>query len=197
MQYELNVLDDAVPQVKKTARYLYCDLTPEEQRERGELLANISNEIDTLEDEAKRVAGEFKTRILETRSRYSIVKSAVLTRREEREVICTEHLNTKRGEVYTVRDDLGTIVDARVMTDRERQLHLPNVEVPTDEQGHEGVIAETNGHGEGAEAANSTPPVDAAGNGNTENPTASASNLPPLEKQVKEKKRGRTQTATA
>jgi hypothetical protein len=108
-------------------------------------LANISNEIDAHEEEAKRIAGEFKTKILEVKTRYGFVKTSVLTRREHREVICTEHFNTKRGEVYVVRDDLGTIVDARVMTDRERQLHLPEIEVPTDNEGHETVKTESNG----------------------------------------------------
>jgi hypothetical protein len=145
MQYELNVLDDAIPSEHKTTRYLLCDLTEDEQRERGLLLANIANEIDTLKAEQKRVAGEFKTKIEETESRAGSVRVMVLTRREHREVICTEHFNTKRGEVYTVRDDLNQIVDARPMTDRERQLHLPNVHV------EEGGNVETNGNGNGGE----------------------------------------------
>jgi|GEM_PF-1630652 len=124
---DLKVLDDAVPAEVKTSRYLACDLTEDEQRERGLLLANLGTEIDATKAEAKRIAGEFKTKIEEIEGKAAMVRTMVLTRREHRETVCTEYFNTKKNEVYVARDDLGTIVDTRPMTDRERQMLLPNL----------------------------------------------------------------------
>jgi len=118
---------EATPAEQKVSRLLMCDLTPDEQRERGLALANLAQEIEGLQAEQKRVMGEYKTRILEAQTRHAATKQAVLTRREHREVTCTEHYDYKKGLVYVVRDDLGLITENRPMTATERQRPLPNV----------------------------------------------------------------------
>jgi hypothetical protein len=148
----IDQLNDAVADEQKISRYLYCDLTLEEQRERGLLLANITNDIDSLKDEVKRVTGEYKTKILEAEQRAGQVKTMVLTRREQRDVVCTQFFNVKRSEVYVVRDDLNVIVETRSMTDRERQLHLPIIEETASGNGHEETKGEAAKRGRGRSA---------------------------------------------
>ena len=118
------LLDDASPG-EKTTRFLSCELTDDEQRERGVQSANASNEVNRLIAEAKGVADEYKAKKIGAEAQHDALKNAVLQKREYHEVDCTEWHDYKKGKVYTVRDDLGLITESRQMTPDERQAVLP------------------------------------------------------------------------
>lgn len=109
----------------KVTETLMCDLTPDEQRERGEQLAHKLNEKSRLEEEMKAQASGFKTKIKEAENQAVKLKNAVSTKRELRDVQCTEHYDYQRKRVLIVRDDTGVIARERGMTTDEIQRSLP------------------------------------------------------------------------
>ena len=128
LKRDLQLLDDAVPG-EKTSRYLSCELNSDEQLDRAVQMTNAFDEAVRLKAEAKGVADEFKSRIMGAEQQHNALKNAVQTRREYREVDCTDHYDYKKGKVYTVRDDLGLIAESRNMTPDERQKLIPGMEV--------------------------------------------------------------------
>lgn len=121
----LELLKGSDPLELKVSRSLPCELTLDEQRERGLQLANIASDISLLELQLKHVTSEFKTKIQDKENQFGTVQSAVQTRREYRDVTCTEFVSIRQNVVYIVRDDLGTIVDNRPISQKERQRMLP------------------------------------------------------------------------
>ena len=117
------LLDDVSPG-EKTTRFLSCELTDDEQRERGVQSANAYDEINRLKTEAKGIADEYRSKIIGAESKHDSLKNTVLQKREYREVDCTEYHDYKKGKVYTVRDDLVLITESRQMTPDERQAVL-------------------------------------------------------------------------
>lgn len=126
MKRDQELLEDAVSGDRVT-RLLSCELTDNEQRKRGVEMGNAFDEITQIEAEAKRVAGEYKSRIEIAEQVHFKLKSAVLQRFEYRNVDCHEWRDYKKGKVYVVRDDLGAITESREMTNVERQEVLPNI----------------------------------------------------------------------
>jgi hypothetical protein len=125
---DLQLLDDATAG-DKVIRFLPCDLSPDEVRERGEHLVTELAKRDDVTDEIKRVTTELKAKVLDLDTKTMALRNAVSTRREHREVQCTEWRDFKKAQVYVVRDDLGSITETRPMTQKERQRALPGVAV--------------------------------------------------------------------
>jgi len=137
-QRDQRLLDNAVATDEKVSQVLICDLTNDEQRERGLQLANALADGRKLTDDKKAVINDFKARELEMATRVNQLEQVVSTRREYREVECTEWRDYKAGKVYVVRDDLGTIAETRGMTPSERQQQLlPNVAEPSADESTE------------------------------------------------------------
>lgn len=122
---EQQLLENAVPVGEAVTRSLICELTLDEQRERGAELANAITAERELAQEKKEVLNNFKAREQQLSIRTSQLHQVVETRREYREVDCHEWHDYKAGKVYVVRDDLGTIPETRHMTATERQRQLP------------------------------------------------------------------------
>jgi hypothetical protein len=113
-----------------TNRVLICDSSLDEQRERGSELAHALAEHKTLLEEKKEVVNTFKAKEQQITMRVGSLQQVVETRREYREVDCVEYHDYKAGKVYVQRDDLGTIVETRLMTHTERQQQLPYTPAP-------------------------------------------------------------------
>ena len=132
------LLANATPAEEKTTEILPCDLTVDEQVERGQQLVQAMAEKAKLIADKKTIANEFKQRELEAETKIGMIQKVVSERREYRDIECTEFRDYKAGKVFVVRDDLGTIVHTRQMTQYERQQLLPEVsaeETPTANNG--------------------------------------------------------------
>jgi hypothetical protein len=112
----------------KLLRQLLADLNNDEVRQTGEALAHALSKEAAINSELERVKNDFKTRLVEIKTRIQNLARAVSTRREQHQVECTEYLDFKKGLVYVVRDDLGRITETRELTARERQQKLPEKE---------------------------------------------------------------------
>lgn len=122
---EQQLLENAVPVGEVVSRVLVCELTLDEQRERGAELAGAMTAERDLAAEKKEVLNNFKAREQQLAIKTGQLHQVVETRREFREVDCHEYHDYKAGKVYVVRDDLGTIPETRLMTASERQRQLP------------------------------------------------------------------------
>lgn len=106
-------------------RYLRYDFTTEEITQKGRDLAQVTREVTALEDDAKRVAGDFKAKILAKEAERGVVCGAITSGYEMRNIPCTITLNKpKNGKKTIVRDDNGTVVAVEDMTQDEMQETL-------------------------------------------------------------------------
>jgi hypothetical protein len=106
-------------------RYLRYDFTTEEITQKGRDLAQVTREVTALEDDAKRVAGDFKAKILAKEAERGVVCGAITSGYEMRNIPCTITLNKpKNAKKTVVRDDNGTVVCVEDMTQDEMQETL-------------------------------------------------------------------------
>ena len=119
-------------------RDLYATVTvviPEDRiADMGRKNADITQQIQDIEEEAARVAKSFKARIgaLETdvrdRSRTIRIGTEII------EVECSEFFDRTFGRAYQRRNDTGEIINNRPLAEHELQLYL---KLGTDEDGDE------------------------------------------------------------
>lgn len=116
-----------VPKVvrKKSTKTLRCQLTSEERYERVDQLSFEISEIERLEAEKSSVAQEYAAKIKERQSRVRTLNGIVRSRAEERTVSITIEYRYDDGVVATIRDDTGETVEARPLTNAERQSEFP------------------------------------------------------------------------
>ena len=106
-------------------RYLRYDFTVEEITQKGRDLAQVTREVTALEDDAKRVAGDFKAKILAKEAERGVVCGAITSGYEMRNIPCTVTLNKpKNGKKTIVRDDTKDAISVEDMTQDELQETL-------------------------------------------------------------------------
>lgn len=114
---------DAEP-AGKVLRMLPCKLTAQEATQRGEeLAASITNTAE-LNAAFELVKGDWKKRIGQAELKTQTLAAVVTSKREDREVECTEWRDYQKNLVYIARDDTNQVVDTRQMTTKERQPYL-------------------------------------------------------------------------
>lgn len=94
-------------------------LNDHEVEEEGRLLAQVTLEIETVEEEKATAVRGFGERLKKLRQRQTEHAHARSSRMKERPVLCSERAEMRRGEVETFRHDTGIVVDSRAMTPDE------------------------------------------------------------------------------
>jgi hypothetical protein len=99
-------------------------LTEEEVAASAQELAAALTKRADLEARKKSVTAAIKGEIETIDAQACLLTRRVATRRDWREVECTEEPDYRRGEVRVVRCDTLETVTVRTMTARERQMEL-------------------------------------------------------------------------
>ncbi len=105
---------------------LYCDLTRDEVRERGESLATTLEQIRQEKEELKDFSKSKKQIIAGLEERCKKLGDATRFRRELR-MVPVDVINTGNGMVNEVRVDTGEVIRNRRMTEREAQMTVPSI----------------------------------------------------------------------
>ena len=108
-----------------TRQTLKCVLTDAERLEKGQQLADCQNERGIIEEEQDQVKSQFKARLSANEGQASSLGAALRAGYEYRSVDCRVVKNYGTGRVHTIRKDTGETVEARDMSDEERQMGLP------------------------------------------------------------------------
>lgn len=108
--------------VRKVVKELRCDLTPEEQRIKGQRLAHQEKEIYDLRHSAKKSAEDFKERIDLATRQMTGTASVLRNGYEYRAIECDEIHDYSTGTVRTKRTDSKETIDERPMNEQERQM---------------------------------------------------------------------------
>ena len=119
--------------VESGERYLRCNLSPEEFALKASELTQAIDQLSSLEDEAKAIKADLKSRQDAAAAEVSRLNNIVRNRYEMRYVGCEATLNFDTRKVVAVREDTGEVVEDRDMRlgERERQAELfPLQDVP-------------------------------------------------------------------
>lgn len=109
-------------------RTLEVDLTDEEVKQKGDILAARIAEHADVDQERKARALEYREQLAEIRGDIASLARQVRTRRDERVTACMWERDDARFSMILVRQDTGEIVETRPMRDDERQMVFPPVE---------------------------------------------------------------------
>ena len=96
-------------------------LNSQQIRERGELLAETSFELDELECEAKNVARTYRDKMKDLKKVGARYRDAVRFGTEMQTVGCSWYCDWKLGKRYLVRDDTQEEIDVSDIPDDWRQ----------------------------------------------------------------------------
>jgi hypothetical protein len=116
-------------------RKLAVELTDDELKQKGDVLSNRIEELDTVESERKAAADGFKEHIKEIHGDIASLARQIRTRKEHRTISCMWERDDARMTMCLIRQDTGEIVDTRPMRDDELQAELFNVAAPAAESG--------------------------------------------------------------
>lgn len=105
---------------------LYCDLSLDEVRERGESLAQTLEKIRMAKEELANETKDRKQGIKLLEERTKILGDATRFRRERRMVEC-EVVAIGNGMVNEIRMDTGEVIRNRKMSDAEAQMTMPRI----------------------------------------------------------------------
>jgi DNA gyrase/topoisomerase IV subunit A len=122
-----------------SVRELRCRLTDTERQDRVKELLDLNDKLEELDEELKAAKDEIKSRKSEVEVRLKQLRGTLRSGEEEREVRCTTSPDWDTRKMVTVRDDTGTVLESRPMTESELQGKLFDVskgeegEAPTTE----------------------------------------------------------------
>ena len=113
-----------------SVRQLKCLLNDDERGHRLRELLDLEDRLDTLADELAAVKAQHKLKVGDAETRLRVLRKALRSGEEEREVRCSSAPDWEARKMVTTRDDTSAVVDARPLTDHELQgrLQLVNVE---------------------------------------------------------------------
>lgn len=114
----------APPTLLTMTKNLPCQLTDEEQRERGIELARTNEDYASEEKRQADIKAELKAQLAGIEARRTSLASIVRRKEEYRDVKVEEHYDYQRGVVVQVRTDTGEQIMRREMTEAERQAKL-------------------------------------------------------------------------
>ena len=104
---------------------LKCVLTDKELQQKGAELADAIDEGKRLEAEFTEVKQQFKGKIDGATGRVAALASTIRAKSEYRSVKCSRVFDFEAGLVREIRTDTYEEIGSRMMTDTDRQQHLP------------------------------------------------------------------------
>jgi hypothetical protein len=113
---------------------LYCDLTGDEVRERGESLATTLEQIRQEKEEMKDFAKAKKQIITGLEERCRKLGDATRFHRELR-LVSVDVVHAGAGMVNEVRTDTGEIIRNRRMSEVEAQMTVPSIAPGAEKRG--------------------------------------------------------------
>ena len=117
----------AANEVRRQLRYNY---TPDERREKGQLLADTHIKLGSVNEELDRVKSEYKSRITTLENEIGLLSTQVSTGYEMREYVCAykyDHPSKGRKSLYRVEPPQDLICEEE-MTIADRQTILESIE---------------------------------------------------------------------
>jgi hypothetical protein len=105
--------------------YVACELTPEEIKEAGSILAERTQRIETLEEQKASLAKEIGAQIALAKADATIAAMKISTGREYRNVSCKVVLNFTDDKKMWFRKDNGALVRETSIPPEDRQGKLP------------------------------------------------------------------------
>jgi hypothetical protein len=113
------------PSLKKTAqRRVTCQLTDEEQREKGQQLALACVQRTEIERERAETMKTYKERLDAVALEMAKHTKALRSGTEVRQIAVLELFDYNDGTVTITRKDTGELIEKRDMTQEERQVGL-------------------------------------------------------------------------
>lgn len=106
-------------------RTLPVTLTTDELLARGDGLARAHRAVRDEQAKQKAVKEEMKQRLEDLEGEVGKLARIVRDKAEDRDVECRIVHDYLANAVQVVREDTGEVIEARAMTDRERQIGLP------------------------------------------------------------------------
>lgn len=110
---------------RTTSEVLDCVLTEDEQRERGQQLAESVKAVSDLERDQKDVKASMKEAMEDAEAERERLALIVRDGKEPRTVPVRLDYDDQRGMVHKTRLDTGELIGTRPMTDEEKQRALP------------------------------------------------------------------------
>lgn len=141
-------------ETREVTRALEINLQPHEFAQLGKEAADIAADINSTEDEFKKIKTEWSGRLSEKRNHLDETLESIRHGKKTEQVECVLELNYQANSVTTRRKDTGEMVEERAMTFEERQKTMEFKEAdeihdaeedeePLDEEGKRQDIAET------------------------------------------------------
>jgi hypothetical protein len=109
------------------------DLTDAEVKEKGEAMAAIKRELNSVKAEKKDVNADFKTKLDKLEADLTHLSGVIHAKKELRSIDCEWVRDDGRKQMVLERTDNRQVVDRRPMTDKELQTDLPGTETPAEE----------------------------------------------------------------
>lgn len=111
--------------LKSFTQMLPCDLTDEQQKDRGVQLAHAEGDLEAFLLEAKAERAAIRDKKKEKELLVHNLAETVRTKKEEREVECYLRASKRDGWVDVFRTDTKEIVTSRKSSDDENQVTIP------------------------------------------------------------------------
>lgn len=105
-------------------RTLPCKLTPEQSHKAAQAAAAKLLERERLEAELKSVTRELRVKIADCQKEFIRLVVASGQALEDRAVPCEQKINYKLGTCEVIRLDTGDLIEARELTQQEKQMPL-------------------------------------------------------------------------
>ena len=116
-------------ETKKSKRWLRCTLTDTEKLQSGKTQADKAIELMQLENDAKRVAAEFKAKVSACEAELQVLANKISSGYEHRNVTCIEYLgDPEPDKKRVVRDDTLEQIAIEEMSQAEMQRELINTD---------------------------------------------------------------------
>jgi hypothetical protein len=113
--------------IEHITKFLPCQLTEVERRDRGILLAKTVQDIALAEERHANVKAQLKAELQGLQAQESKLAGAVARGEESRDVRVSIVYDFADLSVSERRDDTGEELSRRAMTDTERQMPLPQI----------------------------------------------------------------------
>jgi hypothetical protein len=110
--------------IKKGKRLLKVDLTREELLQAGEGMAQAQKEVAVLESELDSVKKQYGAKVMEAEVRRDRAANLIRDKFEFRDVEIETRLDYTSGMVRVARVDTGEVIEARKMTEDEKQMEM-------------------------------------------------------------------------
>lgn len=102
-------------------RQLPCKITDEESQAKGSKAAKLQDQAEELQEQLNISLKDLRADIKQKRGEIRGLLKEIAAGTEDRDVVCYDDKDFRKGEIRTHRADSGEVVDRRAMTADERQ----------------------------------------------------------------------------